>query len=281
MVAPAAKRVLVVGIMLVRNEDVYVEQAARNAAAFCDRIHVVDHLSSDGTWEILRRLAGDFDHVEVRRARHAGESHVVLEQYVGTRTWVIGVDGDELFDPSGLARLRQALLDGAYADVFKLKGHVLNCTSLRPDAGEAEGYMAPPSRPMTKLFNLGAVETWTGCPERLHSGTASFRDGYHWDAQHCLYDELDWDEDPLRCLHVCFLRRSSAEPAEPAEPRRSLGETGMYRRGTIGALARVVRPPALDRRVREVHTRGSTWKRDKYARGSLVVKDASPFLSTT
>ncbi len=47
----------VVGVVLVRNEDVFVEQAIRNIAAFCDRIYAVDHLSTDLTPEILRRLA--------------------------------------------------------------------------------------------------------------------------------------------------------------------------------------------------------------------------------
>ena len=41
-------------VVLVRNEDLYVEQAIRNVAAFCDRIHVADHMSTDGTWEHRR-----------------------------------------------------------------------------------------------------------------------------------------------------------------------------------------------------------------------------------
>ena len=32
----------VIGISLVRNEDVFVEQALRNVTRFCDVIHVVD-----------------------------------------------------------------------------------------------------------------------------------------------------------------------------------------------------------------------------------------------
>jgi hypothetical protein len=41
--------VRVVGIVLVRNEDMFVERAIRNVAAFCDRIHAVDHVSTDST----------------------------------------------------------------------------------------------------------------------------------------------------------------------------------------------------------------------------------------
>jgi len=36
----------IIGSVLVRNEDVFVEQSIRNVAAFCDRIHVVDHVST-------------------------------------------------------------------------------------------------------------------------------------------------------------------------------------------------------------------------------------------
>ena len=56
----------VVGVVLVRNEDVFVEQAIRNIAAFCDRIYAVDHLSTDLTPEILRRLASELDHLTTR-----------------------------------------------------------------------------------------------------------------------------------------------------------------------------------------------------------------------
>ena len=59
---------LVVGVVLVRNEDVFVEQAIRNIAAFCDRIYAVDHLSTDLTPEILRRLASELDHLTTARS---------------------------------------------------------------------------------------------------------------------------------------------------------------------------------------------------------------------
>ena len=57
-----------VGIVLVHNEDVFVERAIRNVAAFCDRIYAVDHLSNDRTPEILRRLARELDHLTVQRS---------------------------------------------------------------------------------------------------------------------------------------------------------------------------------------------------------------------
>ncbi|MEI9897647.1 MAG: hypothetical protein WDN28_28255 [Chthoniobacter sp.] len=36
----------IVGITLVRNEDVFVERAVRNAIDFCDRLIIADHYST-------------------------------------------------------------------------------------------------------------------------------------------------------------------------------------------------------------------------------------------
>ena len=50
----------VVGIMLVHNEDRFLDRAARNVLGFCDRLIVCDHKSTDGTGEIARQLATAF-----------------------------------------------------------------------------------------------------------------------------------------------------------------------------------------------------------------------------
>jgi hypothetical protein len=271
----------IVGSVLVRNEDVFVEQAIWNAAAFCDRIHAVDHVSSDDTWEILSRLAREYDHLDIRRARHARVSHEVLEPYVGTDTWVLRIDGDELYDPSQLAALRQRLVEGAHGDVFRVLGNVLHAVELDPGACAASGYLSPPSRPISALYNLGGVESWTGCLERLHAGHIVFRPGYDWRVVEPLYERFDWDESPLRCLHACFLRRSSTD--DGSFPRGNLGELGTYRRSPLGAvergLRRLVNRPAGDPRQVAMRAGGSSWKNEKYRRGELVTVDASPFLS--
>src|SRR5512132_2602123 len=167
----------IVGSVLVRNEDVFVEQSIRNIAEFCDRIHAVDHVSTDRTSEILGRLAGELDHLDARRSRSSATAHRLLAPYAGTATWVLGVDGDELYDPAGLARLRRALLEGEHADVFRLKAHVLNCDELDEAPPTASGWLAPPSRPITKLFNFGAVESWDESADPLQAGDVVFKDG--------------------------------------------------------------------------------------------------------
>jgi hypothetical protein len=271
-VAPPGRGNQIVGIVLVRNEDVFVEQAIRNIVSFCDRIHAVDHVSNDRTWEVLKRLAGEYQHLDVRRVRHAAESHRVLEPYAGTRTWVFGVDGDELYDPARLELFRPELLvHGAHDDAFKVASNVLNCVSLDRDRATASGYLSPPSRSITKLYNFAAIESWRGDgAERLHGGTITFRPGFGERSVVNLGERLQWDETPLRCLHACFLRRSTAEPEDAAGfARPILEETGMQDRGLGGALKRRLRrrgPPPV-----------SAWKREKYMRGDLVTVDASPF----
>lgn len=268
----------IVGSVLVRNEDRFLERALRNVAAFCDRIHAVDHMSTDGTWEILRSLAEELDGLDVHRSRHSALAHGLLEQYAGTPTWVIGVDGDELYDSSGLARLREDLLGGAHDEVFRLKAHVLNCDALDAARGTASGWLAPPSRPITKLFNFGAVESWQGIPEPLQGGDAVFRPGYHWESRRDLAEATTWETDPLRCLHLCFLRRSSLDPDDVGGGRRSLAETGAYDVGPLGRVKRALlrRQPAPH--IAELARRGKNWKQEWYARGERVTVDATSFL---
>jgi hypothetical protein len=269
----------IVGSVLVRNEDIFVEHAIRNVADFCDAIHVLDHTSDDGTWEILQSLGRELDCVEVQRSPNSALAHRQLEPYAGTPTWVLGVDGDELYDPDGLARLRRELLDGAHTDVFRLKAHVLNCDELDVSAGRASGWLAPPSRPVTKLFNFAAVESWSGSPDPLQSGDVVFRDGYDWETRRDLAAATEWADDPLRCLHVCFLRRSSREPVEPGAPgRTNLDESRAYDRGAIGTIKRRIRPPRRAAHLVELERRGTSWKQEWYARGERVTVDARPFL---
>jgi hypothetical protein len=264
----------IVGIVLVRNEDVFVEQAIRNMAGFCDRIHAVDHVSTDGTWTILQGLEREYPQLDARRSHHAGDSHALLEPYAGTETWVFGIDGDELYDPERLAGFRQELLDGAYDSAFKVASNVLNCVELDQRRRSASGYLSPPSRSITKLYNFAAIDEWKGDgAERLHGGSIAFRDGYDERSVDNIGERIPWDETPLRCLHACFLQRSTAEPARSGESyaRPILEETQLQDRSLVGALKRRLRRRGIPE--------ASSWKREKYMRGELVTVDASPFFS--
>jgi hypothetical protein len=262
----------IVGVVLVRNEDLFVEHAIRSVAEFCDRILAFDHVSSDTTWEVLRKLGREYDHVEARRTTHAADSHRAVQPFAGTDTWVLGVDGDELYEPERLRGFRDELLSGAHDGVFKIGYNMLNCVAIDWEAKTATGYLSPPSRLARKLYNFAAIESWASDgAERLHGGAITYKPGYDESSVDNLGDRLSWEETPLRCLHATFLRRSTADP-EDGQPvlRPILEESAMQDRSWRGGLKRLLRrrtPPTV-----------SAWKPQKYMRGELVTVDASPFL---
>jgi hypothetical protein len=263
--------VRVAGIVLVHDEDVWVERVVRNIAPFCDRVHVADHVSTDGTWEIVSGLARELENVEAVRISHAARSHDLVLPYVGTDTWVFSPDGDELFDPAGLQQLRGDLESGRYDDSFRIFPAMLHCVELDEQARVANGYLAPPALTGPKLFNFAALESWNRVyRERLHEGEPVFREGWAWTAVARLEQEHAWDDNPFRCLHTCFLRRSSLDSVDGNHARLNIAEANTYRRDLRGRIARAVR--------RDGARRAESWKLEKYRRGPVVTKDASAFL---
>ncbi len=266
----------VVGITLVRNEDRFIRQALLNVAEFCDRILVADHRSTDRTPEILRDLSRELDHLEVRRIAHSAESHSLIEPFAGTDTWILSVDGDELYEPAGLGRLRGQLEGGEFGDVFRVRPAGLHCDELDSSRSLASGYLSPPSRPLVGLLNFGAIEGWSSVrAERLHGGDIEFRPGYDLESWRHLGMEVGWDESPFRTLHVCFLARSSTDRDVPETGRANLAETRAFRRGLLGPLERLARRGL--RRETGQSRQHSEWKAEKYRRGERVTVDASPF----
>jgi hypothetical protein len=257
----------IVGIFLVRDEDVFFERAVRSVLDFCDRVLIADNQSRDRTWEIATRLAGLDGRLECHSIHQTGDSHTLVQRYAGTRTWVFGVDGDEIYDPGGLARLRRDLLAGAYDRWWTLFGNVLNCIALDPDRRQARGYLAPPCRSMTKLYNFAAISGWDGpCVERMLGGTPHFRPGFDASLRLNLHEQWSWEDSAFRCLHTCFLRRSSRDPAEgPRLNPVELQARGFLERVGLGFLRR--RPSDAS----------ESWKHEKYMRGDLVTKDVSAF----
>ncbi len=259
-------------ILLVRNEDLHVATVLTNILCFCDEILVADHGSTDRTSEILRELERRHPaKVRLSNIDHPAQSHKLISQYAGTPTWIFGVDGDEIYDPAGLRRLRNRLLTGEFARSWMLLGNVLNCVSLNVHSGEASGHLAPPCRSITKLYNFHAIERWDGdCKERLHGGRIEFRSGFNSEQRRYLHDEVTWESADLRCLHLCFLPRSSND-APDAAPRANIME--IHATGLRARLVRWLRRSLFK-------TDGiSKWKRSRYMRGPLVTVDASPFFS--
>jgi glycosyltransferase involved in cell wall biosynthesis len=262
----------IIGIVLVRNEDLFIRRAIENILGFCDLIILADNASTDDTAGILQELeALHPKKLQYHRIDGPDQSHGLIEHYAGSNSWIFAVDGDEIYDPHRLASLRQRLRSGEFANTWMLMGNVLHCTFLDPATNQASGFLAPPSRSVTKLYNFSAIHSWKGpAVERLHGGTACFRDGYSAGTKRKLNEEFDWEESPFRCLHMCFLRRSTTEPENPGVREnimelRSRNLLGAFRR----KLNRLLGQPA-----------DSPWKREYYCRGPRVTVETQPFFSS-
>jgi glycosyltransferase involved in cell wall biosynthesis len=259
----------IIGISLVRNEDLYLRQVITNVAAFCDRIIILDNCSTDNTSQEIMHLKSCFPHVETHRINDYRESHSHISAYAGTDTWAFGIDGDELYDPHGLERFRSELLLGKFDGHWAIFGNVVNCVELKLSEKKATGYLSPPSRSMTKLFNFGALVSWEGRYERFHGGNKQFRTGFDESQRYSLHEHTSWDASFFRCLHLCFVRRSSGELSgklsrlQPDEKPNWLKR--MDRLGIGWLFARIIQE------------KRSPWKDERYRRGALVTVDAAPF----
>jgi glycosyltransferase involved in cell wall biosynthesis len=259
----------IIGIVLVRNEESYVEQAILNILSFCDRLLLVDHESLDGTLPILLSLQSKHpEKISVHSIHHPRESHELIKPYVGTETWIFGVDGDEIYDPEGLLHFRKRLLSGEFDTEWMLVGNVLHVEELDPRT--ATGYMAPPSRSITKLYNFSAIESWDGnTGERLHGGEPHFRSGFHDQKKRKLFEESRWEEASLRCLHLCFIPRS---PHIGATVRKNIVET------YGGGITTIIKNQLITMIRGFLGTsEHSSWKQKHYARGQRVSVRSSPF----
>jgi glycosyltransferase involved in cell wall biosynthesis len=263
--------VRIVGISLVRDEDRFVERAVRNVFGFCDELILVDHRSKDRTPEILERLAAESPiPAALHRVDDPAASHDLIKGLAGEDVWVFGVDGDELYDPRGLERLRERLLAGEAAEDWLLRANMLHCVELDEERGVATGYLSPPAPSVSKLFNFARIEAWAGDnPERLHDPSGLvFKPGAG-PRKRELNREYAWGDSPFRALHVCFLRRSSRQRFGGA--RINIPDRLAPRRAPVRAW----------RALREVLGRppGGAYK-EHYRAGELVTLDARPFLGS-
>jgi glycosyltransferase involved in cell wall biosynthesis len=263
----------IVGIVLVRNEDRFVRQSVTNILGFCDRVLLVDNGSRDQTPFILKEMAsGDPEKISCHAIRHPRESHDLLKPYAGTPAWIFAVDGDEIYDPERLVSFRSRLLSGEFDQHWMILGNVHHCDHLDVQECIAQGYATPPGRSITKLYNFAAIRSWNGdTPERLHGGSPDFLPGYHDQMKRQLQNEYNWEESPLRCLHLCFLSRSSLDGPESGS-RENIMET--YEGGWTNRVKRFLRK--LQGRPER-----SDWKRDRYARGERSKVSTAPFFVTS
>ncbi len=229
----------IVGLMLVRNEENFLPWALSNITEFCDEIVVLDNRSTDQTSAKLACLAAAHGNVRLERIDDPNTSHDYVAGYANTATWVFGVDGDEIYDPVGLARLRNEILSGSLDHAWRVMGHVLHAKSVDLNQRAAAGYLTPAAHSITKLYNMAATSAWREIGrERLHGDAMIFNAGFSKESVVKLYDRDPWDRCDFRCLHLCFFPRSSADavPASRKNPReerlgqlRQLFERAKYR----------------------------------------------------
>ena len=239
----------IVGISLVKDEERFVALALTNALALCDWIDVIDNASRDATPRILRRLKTAFPgRISVRRQPDLLRTHEAVRRYVGTNTWLFGVDGDEVYDPVGLRQLRERILSGEFAGDWMVRAHFCHVCALQN--GTARGWLAPPSHDPSKLYNMRLVEAWPSDPARplFHGEGLRLRDGMTYFERHrALNRELSWEASPFRCLHMRFVPRSIVDPSDVnrlarprlnpndltflARTRQGVNERLEYRRG--------------------------------------------------
>lgn len=267
------KKPQIVGIVLVKNEEKYIKQIISNIVQFCDKIIVADNLSTDSTAEIILDAANkESGKIEYHSIAHPRESHNLIISYAGSKTWIFAVDGDEIYDPNGLSYLRRKIIEGIFDTWWIVLGNVLNCIELDLDKRYARGYLAPPCRSMTKLYNFNVIDSWDGpCPERLHGGSVTFKKGFSKTLRKEIYKEVVWEDAFFRCLHLCFLQRSGQDKMNGnglfiRKNISDINSEGLYRQ-TWNKVFHIIGHK----------TKVSAWKQDKYMRGTLVRKEISSF----
>lgn len=110
------ERVAVSAIVICGNERDNI-RACLESLAWCDEVVVVDSMSTDGTFDIVRAFA-------TRALRRSWPGHRAQKQYAldqATKPWVLNVDADERVAPALRAEIEAVLAhDGAGCDGFEI-----------------------------------------------------------------------------------------------------------------------------------------------------------------
>lgn len=202
----------IVGIVLVRNEENYVSWAIENAIGFVDELLVIDNMSQDGTSDRLAALASRHSQIRVIKDSQPDRTNRHLQPYIGEDVWVFGLDGDEIYDREGLARMRQRVLAGEFAECWTILGHSLHAAVLDFDRGRAIGYATPQAAPATKLYNFAIIDSWHSTTQRLH-GRPVLKPGHAFADNWTETSKAGWEDSDFRNLHMCFFPRSSHDEA--------------------------------------------------------------------
>jgi len=256
----------IIGISLLHNEEYFTPWALAQVLPFCDEWLVVENRSSDRTLEKVELLRALHPSLVVHSVTDPNRSHRLLEAYAGQPVWVFGVDGDEIYDPGGLARLRSRLLSGEFDSWWRVSGHMLHVTQIDLDRGLAWGHPLPSG---TKLYNFGALRSWREPHrERLHGRNMEFQRGWHKKKILRLLESEPWERTDFRSLHLCFYPRTSIERGVPAL-RRNPSE---IRVGPLGRAHNFVK-----NFLARPFSKRLSYKNRRYRRGEVVEREVGPF----
>ena len=178
-----------------------------------------------------------------------------IEPYAGTTPGCSASTATSSTTPPGSPAFARSCSAARYDSVFKVASNVLNCVELDPGAQRARGYLSPPSRSITKLYNFAAIESWHGDgSERLHGGTIVFRPAT---TSRPSTTSASGSRGTKRRCAVCTVafsgaRASTAEPDDPSR-RPILEETRL----AGPQLARRPQAAAATAVSRRTHPRGS------------------------
>lgn len=210
----------IVGVVMVKNEDVWISQVLERIVPFCDYIRFIDTGSVDDTvGEARRTLRGAMASFDIISEPRLKQTHAQVEAYVGTNTWVFGVDGDELYDPSGLAVIREKIRSSYGGFAYQVKGMYLHADLIRISHTNgrtnrtAVGWFGPPSHNPTKLYNFANITAWPNDWEHtlFHAKTRVVRKG-----STVLHATTPWSNARLRCVHLRWIQRSTNTRNETA-----------------------------------------------------------------
>lgn len=259
----------IVGVSLVKNEENFIAWALLNAVEFCDEIIVLDNMSEDRTVEIVDAIASRHKHTTVIKVQDGNNTHKYVEDYAGTPTWILRIDGDEIFDPVGLAQLRERLLAGKFDEFWRLEASTLHVVGISFHQSQAYGYAPPGVAVLSNLYNFNAIESWHPGPrERLHGNSSiAFRSGYSLNSIKSFWNEHSWNDSQFRGLHMCFFPRSSLDEDinyyNQLDSRKNIAEFRLARR--------------LARKMNKKYAQRPDHKNRTYAKDELTSLDISSF----
>ncbi len=145
-------------ICVMKNEADIVEATLVNAAQFCDNIYIFDNGSTDGTWEIVNRLADTHSNIhiycqsgEVYRNQLRNRVYNDFYQQFSDKDWWYILDADEILAEDPRPLLQKALKQGKNAmDVWQAQFYFTD-TDLRNYNSEDKNLSIPERRRYFKI----------------------------------------------------------------------------------------------------------------------------------